>query len=75
MILKGKKDIVPLSQEFLSVCYWFLAFKLLGLKKRGSLKKSLFSMTCSWLETYIERKCRHFSIIGNYHNGRLEIKK
>lgn len=57
------------------MCYWFFVFKFLGLKKRGFLKKFLFLMICSWLEIYIERKCRYFSIIGNYYNGRLEIKK
>lgn len=66
MILKEKKHM---SQVLLSTCYWFLTFKLLGLK---SLCFQL--LVASWRRIQ-KRKRRPFNVIGNYQNCRSEIKK
>ena len=66
MILKEKKHM---SRVLLSTCYWFLTFKLLGLK---SLCFQL--LVASWRRIQ-KRKRRPFNVIGNYQNCRSEIKK
>lgn len=66
MILKEKKHM---SWVLLSTCYWFLTFKLLGLK---SLCFQL--LVASWRRIQ-KRKRRPFNVIGNYQNCRSEIKK
>lgn len=66
MILKAKKHM---SQVLLSTNYWFLTFKLLGLK---SLCFQL--LVASWRHIQ-KRKCRPSSVIGNYQNCWSEIKK